>query len=613
MIDFSAILQALMEAFHVETTTDAIWVGIGMFGQIMFTMRFLIQWIASERSGRSVVPVAFWYYSLAGGLVLLIYGIKRGEPVIILGQATGLAIYARNIVMIHQEQRALAGKGEDEDMSIKHAFGWLLGLAGAITLYRLSILFSTDLSLHGDEAQYWSWAQDLAFGYYSKPPMVAWVIAATTGLFGDSAAVVRMAAPLTYGIGAVFLFLLTQRLFDARLGLWIGIVYLTLPGVGYSALAITTDPLLLMFWAIGLYTLHRALSGEGLLWWGLTGLALGGGLLSKYAMIAFAGSLILYLLLSPSARSHWRSPGPWLALGLGLLLFLPNILWNLENGLATFSHTGDNANLDGPLFRPEKFLAFLGGQFGVFGPILFAFLAWLLVVRGKRLLAEPRLAYLVAFTVPLLAVMLAQSFLSRAHANWAAASYVAGAVLVGAVMLRLPRLVAIAPQWGRRLVVASVALHATAAFLVYHYDFITANMGLERSKGNDPYRALRGWDQLARAVEAYREQYPEVRMLFDDRMIMASMLYEMSPHPFDAVKWNPDDSVDDHYELVTGFEGAEGQDFLLLARHSGMDKAVTPFFQSVEALTRIEIQVLPDDIQGYDLYLCQHYQQGGGA
>jgi lipid-A-disaccharide synthase-like uncharacterized protein len=81
-------------------TKDTIWLAVGFLGQAMFTMRFVVQWIHSERQRRSVIPVAFWYFSLAGGAILLTYAIYRMDPVFILGQAAGLFVYGRNLYFI---------------------------------------------------------------------------------------------------------------------------------------------------------------------------------------------------------------------------------------------------------------------------------------------------------------------------------------------------------------------------------------------------------------------------------------------------------------------------------------------------------------------------------
>ena len=90
-------------------STEQIWIGVGLFGQILFGSRMLIQWIASEREGRSIVPPVFWYISITGGAVLLSYAIYRADPVFILGQAAGSMVYLRNLYFIHREKRDVVG------------------------------------------------------------------------------------------------------------------------------------------------------------------------------------------------------------------------------------------------------------------------------------------------------------------------------------------------------------------------------------------------------------------------------------------------------------------------------------------------------------------------
>jgi lipid-A-disaccharide synthase-like uncharacterized protein len=76
------------------------WLAFGLVAQLFFTARFLVQWISSERAGQSVVPIAFWFFSMGGGLMTLVYGVVKREPVIILGQAMATVIYVRNIMLI---------------------------------------------------------------------------------------------------------------------------------------------------------------------------------------------------------------------------------------------------------------------------------------------------------------------------------------------------------------------------------------------------------------------------------------------------------------------------------------------------------------------------------
>ena len=95
----------VMAAFGVESRAELIWVLVGLGGQALFTARVLAQWIASERARRSVMPVAFWWFSIGGGAILLAYAIHRADPVFILGQSMGLFIYVRNLWLIHAEKR----------------------------------------------------------------------------------------------------------------------------------------------------------------------------------------------------------------------------------------------------------------------------------------------------------------------------------------------------------------------------------------------------------------------------------------------------------------------------------------------------------------------------
>jgi len=90
----------LIQWWQSTPTTELIWIAIGLTAQLMFSMRFVVQWVATEKARASIIPETFWYFSFAGGLLLLAYAVYRLDPVFILGQATGLVIYSRNIYFI---------------------------------------------------------------------------------------------------------------------------------------------------------------------------------------------------------------------------------------------------------------------------------------------------------------------------------------------------------------------------------------------------------------------------------------------------------------------------------------------------------------------------------
>src|ERR1700739_3227019 len=102
LIQFGQALSAYF--YEVFVAKFDFWLAFGLVAQLFFTARFLVQWISSERAGRSVVPMAFWFFSMGGVLMTLLYGIVKREPVIILGQAMATVIYVRNIMLILKDR-----------------------------------------------------------------------------------------------------------------------------------------------------------------------------------------------------------------------------------------------------------------------------------------------------------------------------------------------------------------------------------------------------------------------------------------------------------------------------------------------------------------------------
>jgi 4-amino-4-deoxy-L-arabinose transferase-like glycosyltransferase len=477
------------------------------------------------------------------------------------------------------------------------AAGWAgagLAIGLVLTGVRLLWLAVQPADLYPDEAQYWFWAQHLAFGYYSKPPLIAWVIAATTHIAGDGEFGVRLAAPLSHAIAAGFVYALARRLYDARTGFWSSLAYLSLPGVSASGFLISTDALLLPCWAAALYGFVRAREGDGVGWWLLVGVAAGLGLLAKYAMAYWFLSAFGWTLLVRSERRHLL-PLCGAAL-VALLILSPNLAWNWHNGFVSFRHLRDNADLAGPLFHPGQFAAFLTVQAAVFGPLFFAGLIWLLA--AGRGLAEPRARLLAAFALPPLALMLALGLLSRANANWAAPAYVAATVLVVAW--------ALARGW-RKLLVLSVALNLLGAAALFAAPAAAAALGTPLPAKYDPLHRLRGWRALGEAVTQALAAHPGLGLLADDRETIAALVYYVRPHPLDAVKWRAVDRVGDEWDLTDGLAHDLGRSFLLVSAHNLVDQ-MRPSFAAIDELGPLVIPIGPGAARRYTLYIARDFK-----
>jgi 4-amino-4-deoxy-L-arabinose transferase-like glycosyltransferase len=458
-----------------------------------------------------------------------------------------------------------------------------LFIIGAITALRLVALHFSAANLGPDEAQYWVWAQSPAFGYFSKPPLIAWIIAATTSLCGDGEACVRLASPLLHGATALALFLVARTLYDARIGLLSAFAYLTLPGVSLSAGLITTDVPLLFFWALALLALVNGMTKPGFTAAILLGVSVGLGLLAKYAMIYFVLSAAMAAVVLPKVRRFLLSWWGALAGLLAAAILAPNVMWNVTNGLATLRHTAANADLGGTLFNVRALANFLLGQVGVFGPIFFVVFAIGLFRIGQSREAGPEsqdeeaARLLVCFTLPTLAIVSVIAFVSRAHANWAAPAYVAATPLVLNWLVASRR---------RLLLKYSLALHVIVAVILpvgIAVPALADGLGL----GNAMKR-VRGWEALGRAVAGRLHERSYTAVLASDRELMGELLYYARPRQVPVVMWDWPGPPRNHYELSMRIDAVTGERVLFVSNAEGPDHILSRF-KSAEPLGEVTV------------------------
>jgi hypothetical protein len=450
-----------------------------------------------------------------------------------------------------------------------------------VTLMRLLWLEGRPIDLYPDEAQYWIWAQHLDWGYYSKPPVVAWMIWATTALFGATDLAVKAGAPLTYIGTSLMVFAIAARLYDRRVAAWCAIAFVTLPGVSFSSLIISTDVPLLFFWAVATYGFIRAReTGANAGWWLLVGAACGLGTLSKYFMAFWLAAALLHLVLWRAERVHLKRFG--LAVIAAFAVYMPNIVWNWAHDFASYRATGSNADIHGFALHPLSVLEFLGSQFGVFGPLFFAVLIWI-TVQAARGRVDRRSGLLLMFSAPLVLIFSGVALLSRAHPNWVAPAYVAGTVLVVGWLSEQKREVWV--QW-------SVVLHIVIAILAMDARAITQMVGYRLPGEYDPWHRVRGWATLGRSLGEIRDQYSDLPLLGDDRELMAGLIYYMQPHPFGMAIWNPGGHVGSGFEMDQSLPDVAGGDYLWITNRADPTE-MTNRFESHEQAAHVVVPLGP--------------------
>src|SRR4051812_46140603 len=318
---------------------------------------------------------------------------------------------------------------------VEPGLGLAVALIGTLTVIRVVGLHASVVDLFFDEAQYWAWSRELAFGYFSKPPLLAWTIAGAERVCGASEACIRAPAPLLYFGTSLLVYAIARMLYDARVAFFAALSTALAMGTAFSSRIISTDVPLLFFWALALLAYVKLLDGAPRWWAAVLGLALGLGLMAKYAMVYFLLSVALTAALDRDARALLRTPAPWIAVAIAVLVVVPNIVWNFENGFATYRHTGDNIQGGGLEFSLRNGLAFFASQFVVFGPVVFAvLLAAIARIASPAMSRADRL--MLAFALPPLVLVGGLGFVTRALANWAAPAFVSAVIVAVAILLR---------------------------------------------------------------------------------------------------------------------------------------------------------------------------------
>jgi 4-amino-4-deoxy-L-arabinose transferase-like glycosyltransferase len=479
---------------------------------------------------------------------------------------------------------------------------WLVVVLVILTAWRVLAAWYRDLELFADEAQYWSWSLHLAWGYFSKPPMLAWLIRLGTDVFGDSETGVRSVAFILYPLSAWVIYLFTRRLFrseaDAgRLAFMSALAFATLPMTSLGSWLVTTDAPLLFFWALSMYFLVRALDTDRWSDWLLCGVAVGLGLLSKYSMVFFGLGYTVWLAFTPSRRELLRSPKPYVAMAVAAAWLAPNLWWNATHGFVSIRHTAHISYLAQSWFHPDALLRFFLAQFLVFGPILAAGLL-LIAFRPRALLADERLKLLAAFSLVPLGAFLALALLSRAFANWAAFAYVAGAALVSTWWVLRRK---------QRWLVAALAVNLFMGMSIYHYRDAAHLLGVQLTRKTDPFTRISGYRELGRAVYKLLAEHPGTRLLGDERRTFATLLYYTRPLSRGAAYLNPSGVVEDHYALTADIKHSPHGKFILVSRKA-TPAQLDRWFKRVQPLEHIHIPIHPDYALDYQTWLVQDFK-----
>lgn len=388
-----------------------------------------------------------------------------------------------------------------------------------ILIGRLYYISYGPLELSGDEAHYWEWSRRPDLSYYSKGPLIAYLIGITSSIGGNTELAVRFLAPFFLFFSSILIYRLAKELYnDLMVAVLSGLLLQFVPLFAAYGVIMTIDSPFIFFWALSLYLFIRALDSGRTVLWICLGVSIGLGMLAKYSMAFFFISGLIYLILDKERRALLKSPMPYLTLLFSLIVFSPVVIWNVKNSFVTFKHTAGHIGVyEGFGLRPKYFFEFIGSQLGVITPLFF--MAIIMAVSNSFLKnnLSTRERFLLSFSLPEIAFFLFKSLQAKVQANWALIAYHTLFIFTSAWFVKNW---VILKKSTKLLFLSSLFLIILILPLLHFPDVL----GLPARF--DPSSRLRGWKELGRKVTEISEEMKAKGPFFivSDRYQLSSLL-----------------------------------------------------------------------------------------
>lgn len=400
------------------------------------------------------------------------------------------------------------------------------------TVLRFFYINTGPLDLSPDEAHYWEWSRRLDLSYYSKGPMIAYLIVFTTLLMGDTVFAIRFLAPIFLALSSILVYKLTKDLFDdEKTAVVAGLLLQITPLFATYGVLMTIDSPFIFFWTLALYLFWKAVNTGckmqdaryriqdstpepqtldsnpplppfdkggvgGLLrithyalrfYWLLLGLSIGFGLLTKYSMAFFYVCAFLFIIFSKEQRFWFKRKEPYIAFALSIVVFSPVIIWNAGHDGVTLRHVAGQAHiLEGLKISLKSFFEFLGSQAGVVTPLLFSLVIYGAIMSYASRITHHTSRFLFWFWAPILGLIILKSLQAKAQANWAIPSYITAFIASAGFFLHRDVI--------RKRIKIFLSLALIMVFfvtLISHYPEI-----LNLPVKIDPTSRLKGWKEL---------------------------------------------------------------------------------------------------------------------
>lgn len=367
----------------------------------------------------------------------------------------------------------------------------------------IRFIFIGLVNLLPEEAYYWNYARHLDIGYLDHPPMVAWLIYLSQWVLGKSELAVRLPAFLGWFVFAFFMYRYAERMAGRGTGTPTLLLLAVLPIYLSIGFLMTPDAPFYVFWAGALFFLERAIFERSVSAWYGAGLCLGLGLLSKFTMGLVVPAALIFMLVDRESRAWFRRPHPYLAMLLGLLLFMPVIYWNAEHQWMSFVFQGSDRWSGGASFHLH---VLLGSVLVLLTPLgLYEVVKVLIDLRKNRASIRKtsppryrRYLFAVVFTLVPLAVFVVHSLQGETKLNWTGPVWLAILPLVAA---RISGLSVLDHPRPRSSLTKRWVLTASALLVLFSLGFGFLTAGIPRITQNSAMKLPVAWKAYGQRIE----------------------------------------------------------------------------------------------------------------
>ncbi|OOG69388.1 glycosyltransferase family 39 protein [Algoriphagus sp. A40] len=401
-----------------------------------------------------------------------------------------------------------------------HLRFWVITIA----LAAVKIIFTLrpEIDLFTEEAQYWLWSQNMAWHYYSKPPLVAVLNYLSTGILGNTELGVRINA-IVCGVGISWVtYLFASYLSGPKAGFWSALVVQAMPVWWLASTFHMTDSSLTFFWTLGVYLAYRGIREGKTTWWIWAGIATALGLMAKVVMLLIMPTVLIFLVYTKAFRPHRKNFVLFVL--ISLLGFVPALIWNWENNFDTFKHLATLGGAGGAESKSldfgnsvKWFLEYFSGQLAIVSVFLLP--VWWLCFRDVMKSREKASVFLLLPGVLTFLAFAALSFIKRTEVNWPIFAYTGFAVVLGSWIVQQSKF------W-RRFTMVGIALSILIPVLFLLPDFTGLKSIGPVVKGEQKALSrLSGHDALAQRLDFLKDSLAlDNEFYFSDSYHMASEL-----------------------------------------------------------------------------------------